>query len=781
MNAPTINAARFIGQRLPRKEDARLLTGRGTYVDDIVLPGMLHAAFHRSRIACGKIISIDTGAARALPGVRAIFTARDFEKLSPKLKNGHPVPNMPAHIIDVLATDRVLYVGDPIVLVVADNRYIAEDAAALITVEYEEAAPVLTREQAMAGSPIHAALENNIAAVFALPDDPEIEEILSGAPHLVTTTIKHQRIAHSSMETRGVVVSKNGEGELTVYIGCQSPKSAARYIADILPLGDASIRVISKDVGGAFGQKSRPWREEVAVIAAGLLLARPIKWTEDRVENLTAANQAREQECTLQAAFDDTGKLLASRAVYAQNNGAYPHFPDANMAAMMFVWAPYKQPKFGFKAEGFYSNTTGLAAYRGPWAIESLARETLLDLAARQMRMDPIALRRKNLITAADLPHTTQIGMVLEDVTPSECLDRLLTKIDVAAFRAEQARARAQGRHLGLGIAVYIEPTAASQFPPMATEIAVVRVEPNGRVTAALGTHSQGQGTQTTMAQIVADRLGVPYESVTVIEDSSTDAGYGAGAGGSRQAVAGGGAAVKASEKLLEKVKLVAAHLLNANPDAVRVDNGTIRVEGAPEMTRSLREIAEVAYGEPWRLPPGVEPGLEAQHRYHGLPITFASAAHACIVEVDAETGFVKILRWICSEDCGVVINPGIVEGQIAGGIAQAIGMVLLENMQFDAQGNPLAITFKDYQLPAITDVPEFEYTHIVTPAKGAGGFRGVGEGGAIIGPPTLVNAIADALAPFGALNPLDLPLTPPKILKLIEQGRTVTDADLRE
>jgi carbon-monoxide dehydrogenase large subunit len=294
-------------------------------------------------------------------------------------------------------------------------------------------------------------------------------------------------------------------------------------------------------------------------------------------------------------------------------------------------------------------------------------------------------------------------------------------------------------------------------------------------VTAALGTHSQGQGTQTTMAQIVADRLGVPFEHVSVLEESSTETGYGAGASGSRQAVAGGGAAVRAAEKLLEKVKQVAAHLLNANPDAVRVENGMIHIEGAPEMTRSLREIAEVAYGEPGRLPKEVEPGLEAQHRYYAPPITFASAAHACIVEVDAETGFVKILRWVCSEDCGVVINPGIVEGQIAGGIAQAIGMVLLENMQFDEHGNPLAVTFKDYLLPTTSDVPEFEYTHIVTPSKSAGGFRGVGEGGAIIGPPTLINAIHDALAPFG-VTCLDLPLTPPKLLRLIERARQANE-----
>jgi carbon-monoxide dehydrogenase large subunit len=771
MSSSVLTGARFIGQRLPRKEDARLLTGRGTFVDDVVLPGLLHAAFHRSPLAHARIKAIDIAAARAVPGVWAVYTSADLARLEPRLKSGHPVDRMPGRFIDIMATDRVLYVGDPIVLVIAETRHIAEDAAALVVVDYEELAPVLTREQAANSPPIHADLDDNIAAIAASPEDPEIERILASAPHVVRCTIRHQRVAHSSMETRGVVVSKNGEGEVTIHIGCQSPKVAARYLSNILPLEETSIRVISKDVGGAFGQKSRPWREEVSVIAAGLLLGRPIKWIEDRLENLTAANQAREQHCTLRAAFDADGKLLASHAEYALNNGAYPHFPDANMAAMMFVWAPYKMPRFGFRAQGFYSNTVGLCAYRGPWAMESLARETLLDIAAGQMDMDPIELRRKNLVTAADLPHTTHAGMVLEDVTPAECLEKLLKHIDLGAIQMEQAAAREEGRYLGLGIAAYIEPTATSQFPPSATEVAVVRIEPTGRVTASLGTHSQGQGTQTTMAQIIADRLGVPYEKVFLFEDSSTDSGYGAGSGGSRQAVAGGGAAIRASEKLLEKVKLVAAHLLNASPDAIRVENGMVHVEGAPEMTRSLRDIADIAYGEPARLPPGIEPGLEAQYRYHAPPITFASAAHACVVEVDIETGFVTIKRWVCSEDCGVVINPAIVEGQIAGGLAQAIGMVLLEEMEFDALGNPQSVTFKDYQLPTIADVPEFEYTHIVTPAKGAGGFRGVGEGGAIIGPPTLINAIHDALSPFG-VTCLDLPLTPSKLLKLIEEAR---------
>lgn len=771
MNSPPIAGARFIGQRLPRKEDARLLTGRGVFVDDVALPGMLHVAFVRSPVARGAIRGIDSAQALAIPGVWAVYTAQDLLRFNIELISTHLVTPPPGPKVHPLALGRVAYVGDPVALVVAESRHLAEDAAALVEVDYDIETPVVTLDDARTGAPVHPDFDSNLAAVMATPEDPEIDKILASAAHVVTRKIRHQRISHSPMETRGVVVAKQGDGELTVYIGCQGPQVVARWLSVAFDMPQTSIRVISKDVGGSFGLKAQPWREEVAVIAAGLLLGRPLKWIEDRLENFLSACQAREQECTVEAGFDAEGRLLAAKCDYAINNGAYPHYPDANTAAMMFLWAAYKAPRQAFRAQGFYSNTAGLCAYRGPWAIESLARETLLDAAARQMGVDPIELRRANLLTAADQPATLPIGLVLDDVTPAECLEKLLETIDVAAFRAEQTKARAEGRYLGLGVAAYIEPTATSAFAPFATELAQVRIEPTGRVTAVLGTHSQGQGTQTTMAQVVADRLGVPFEDVSVYEDDSSRGGYGGGSGGSRQAVAGGGAAVKATELLLDKVKRVAAHLLNASPDDVRLENGVVRVDGAPEMTRSLREIAEVAYNTPGRLPPDMEPGLEAQHRYHPPMITFSSAAHACFVEVDPDTGFVEIKRWVCSEDCGVVINPAIVEGQIAGGLAQAIGGVLLEEMHYDEQGNPTAVTFKDYKLPAISDLPDIEFTHIVTPSRSAGGFRGVGEGGAIIGPPTLVNAIADALAPFGEL-PLDLPLTPSKLMKLIVSGQ---------
>lgn len=770
--SPPVFGQRFVGRRMPRKEDARLLTGCGQFVDDVRLPGMRHAAFHRSPLARARILSIDVSQALALPGVHAVLTAADLAAVPLQMVSFFMQVPPPGTKTSPLADGRVAYVGDPVALVIADSRAIAEDAASLIEVEYQAGEdPVIGIAQARATPPIHPDMDSNVNAVLGEPEPPaEVAEIFASARHVVTGTVHHQRIAQAPMETRGLVVSKTGENELTIHLSCASPHVAARQLSLALGLPETNIRVIAKDVGGSFGQKTQLWREEFAVIAAGLILGRPLKWIEDRYEHLIAANQCREQECTLKLAFDAEARLLAASLDYALDNGAFPHYPDNTMGAAVFMWGAYRLPKFHFHLQGLHTNTVGLGGYRGPWAIETLARETVMDIAARQIGIDPVELRRRNLVTAADQPCTSVTGLPITDITPRECLDHLLEHVDVAAFRAEQAAARQEGRYLGLGIATYIEPTGSSGFSVLRSDMANLRIEPTGKVTAILSTHSQGHGTQTTNAQVIADHLGVAFEDVTVLEDDSSRGGFGPGAAGSRQAITGGGASIKAAEILVDKVRRIAAHVLNANPDDISILDGVVRVAGAEEMSRSLREIAQIAYDEPDRLPHGMEMGLEAQYRFRPPGVTWTSAAHACIVEVDAETGFVAIRRWVCSEDCGVLINPGVVEGQIAGGLAQAIGTVLLEHFHYDAQGNPTTATFKDYLLPTIFDVPDFEYLHLCTPSQSPGGFRGIGEGGAIIGPPTLVNAIADALSPFGAVC-TDLPLTPPKILRLIESG----------
>jgi carbon-monoxide dehydrogenase large subunit len=663
-----------------------------------------------------------------------------------------------------------------VALVIADSRAMAEDAAALIEIAIEQRDPVVTIQQAMTAAPIHSGTDSNVAAEIGDEElDDDLAAVLNQAALRIAQKVVHQRISQAPMETRGVVATCDGPDELTLYITCQSPHLVARWVSMALGLQQTAVRVIAKDVGGAFGWKNHPWKEECAVIVAALLFGRPLKWIEDRYEALTASNQCREAEMTLQAGFDSDGRLLGSHGIYDCNNGACPQGTDSNIAVHMFVWSAYKMPAYAFLSRGWYTNTNGLSAYRGPWAMESLVRETLLDKAARQLGMEPIALRRRNLVYKADQPTVTSMGIPLEDITPGECLDKLTDYFDVAAFRREQAEARKVGRYLGLGVATYIEPTgSAGSMSPMTGELAQVRIEPTGKVTALMSTHSQGHGTATTMAQCIADRLGVSYETVAVFEGDSSRGGFGPGAAGSRQGVIGGGAAIRAAELLADKVRHLAAHLYNASPEAITIADGMVHVAGAPEMSRSLGEIAEIAYAEPHRLPPGLESGLEAQFRYQPPPMTMTSAAHACVVEVDAETGFVKILRWISSEDCGTVINPAVVEGQISGGLAQAIGMVLLEDMPYDAHGTIMAATFKDYLMPSISDVPVFEFVHANTPSATIGGMRGVGEGGAIIGPPTLVNAIADALSPFGEIAELVLPLTPPRILDVIE-GRDIS------
>jgi aerobic carbon-monoxide dehydrogenase large subunit len=707
--------------------------------------------------------------------VHAVFTQKDLARFQVDMMSFFFIS--PGVEITPLANGRVAHVGEPVVLVIADTRHIAEDGASLVEIEYAEEDPIVTIADARQGSPVHPGTDNNVAAQMGDEEiDVDLEARLNEAPYLITHKVVHQRISQSPMETRGIVAVRDGTEELTLYVTCQSPHLVARWTSLALGLPQTAIRVIAKDVGGGFGLKNHPWKEEVSVILAALAFGRPLKWIEDRYENLIGANQAREAEMVLKVAFDAQGKLIASHGDYSCNNGAYPQLADCNIAVHMFLWAAYKMPAYAFLTRGWYTNTVGLAAYRGPWAMESLIRETALDVAARRIGLEPIEIRRRNLVTLKDQPTTSCMGIPCEDITPAECLETLLEEFDVAGFRKEQAAARKGGRYLGLGIATYVEPTgSAGSIGTMTGELAQVRIEPTGKVTAIMSTHSQGHGTATTMAQIVADRLGVAYEDVTVFEGDSSRGGFSPGAAGSRQGVIAGGAAIMASDKLAAKVKTLAAHLLGVRPAAIRIEEGMVHVDGAPDKARSLRSIAEIAYGEPDRLPLGFEAGLESQHRYQPPPMTLASAANACVVEVDAETGFVKILRWISAEDCGTAINPSVVEGQIAGGLAQAIGTVLLEEMAFDSRGNPTAATYKDYLLPTISDIPDFEFLHANTPSKSVGGMRGCGEGGAIIGPPTLVNAIADALAPFGEV-PVELPLTPTKLLSVIE-GRNLAVA----
>lgn len=760
-------AGRYVGQSVLRKENKRLLTGKGQYTDDVKLPGMLEVAFVRSSAAKARILEINTEAALEVPGVHAVLTAQDLAQLPYTFISLFTEPSQVKPQPHVVANDDVRYVGEPIALVIADTRYIAEDAANLVEVDLDFEDPVITCEQAKTGTVVHPEIGTNLSVEFASEDPSQFEVVRSKAAYVVKETMRQQRHAAVPMETRGLVANYDTREELTVWLSCQNPHQSANYIANSFQLPGHKIRVIADDVGGGFGQKVQIAREEMAVIAASVLLRKPLKWIEDRTENLTAAPHAREETIKVELAFDEGGIILGASIELEVNNGAFPAAPENGALIAQMFPGPYRMPELHFRVQSYYTNTSGRAPYRGPWMIESMARESVMDAAARQIGIDPVDLRKRNMIGAGDQPFTTASGMVYDAVTPGETLNLTLQKLDVEKFRAEQAAARKLNKFIGMGTSVYIEPTTMA-FGTYSSEVAHIRIEPSGKVVAAMSTHSQGHSTSTTKAQVIADELGVDLDDVAVLEGDSSRGGFGAGAGGSRQAVAGGGAAIKASAILKNKITAIAAHVLNASPEDISIENGNVVVAGVAEMTTPVRQIAEIAYFDPDRLPPDMEPGLEAHYRYKPPPVVFSNATHACVCEVDIETGIVKILRWIATEDCGVMINPAVVEGQVAGGIVQGIGGVLFEEITYDDYGNPTSATFKDYLMPLAPAVPKIEFCSIETPSNTPGGFKGVGEGGAIVAPAALINAIHDALAPFN-FKCFDLPLSPNRIVMQLE------------
>jgi len=763
------SAGRFVGQAVRRREDPRLLTGHGSYVDDVVVPGLLHAAFVRSDLAHARITRLDVDAARALPGVRAVFTAADVNgavaSMQPTMFQADPPP-MPCAPLRPLAETDVRFVGDPIALVVAESRYVAEDACELVEVDYDPLPAVIDAETAADHvGLVHPELGSNVAVQIASPPDPELDAIFESAPHVITETLVQHRHTNVPMETRGVVAQFTpATGDLDVWLSTQNPHEARQTCARALGIPEHHVRVRAGDVGGGFGQKFFTQRDELTVIAAAHHLGRAVKWIEDRRENLIAANHARADRVTVRLALDDDAHLLGVHLDHLEDCGAYPVGGTGGIGpfmAMLFP-GPYRVPKLGFRTTAVWTNTCGRGAYRGPWMMETVAREEILDLAARAVGVDPLELRRRNCIHADELPFTTAGGLVLDHVTPSETLEQAVDLIDYDAVRAEQAR-DGDGRLLGVGLGLYVEPTSMASGN-LGVETATVRVQPSGTVTVHLGTGSHGQSVETTMAQVVAEHLGVELDDVVVVQGDTATAPFGGGTGGSRTAVVAGGAARDASLAVRDKATRIAAHLLEAAPEDLEVEAGRVSVRGTPTRGVSLAEVARVALNAPLELPPDLAPGLDATVTYQAPPITWSNACHACTVAVDPATGVVEILRYVVSEDCGRMINPMVVEGQIAGGVAQGIGGVLYEHFVYDEDGNPLTTTFLDYLVPTSTEVPTIEFGHVETPSPTPGGHKGMGEGGAIGSPPCVFNAVADALARRGA-RLTDQPLSPSRIL----------------
>jgi aerobic carbon-monoxide dehydrogenase large subunit len=779
----TTTVGRYVGQSVKRREDPRLLTGHGRYVDDVQDAGTLHVAFVRSDVARGRITSLNVEAARALPGVEAVYTGDDLNPMiqqywlsmmGPRIEHGGQSPYPP---ISVLAPGDVRYVGDPIAVVIASSRYVAEDAAELVEVEIDPLSPVIGMRAAITSTElVHPETDSNVSQAMPMPEIPEIDALFANAPHVITRTFAGARATNVPMEPRGLTVHYDQyRNEMLIRAATQSVHELKAFAGRLTGMPESNVRVVADDVGGGFGQKMMVMREEAAVILAAFKLGgAPVKWIEDRRENLMASNQARSEEGDLTFAVDGEGHILAVKVNFFEEVGAYP--PSSGATATMAIGVftgPYKIPIIIPGCTAVYTNTVGKSAYRGPWALETIFREQMMDHVAREIGMDPIELRRINLVMPDDLPYTTATQMVLDKITPLETLEQVVDMLDVPAFRAEQARAKAEGKLLGLGIGGYVEPSAIA-FGVLNSDPAVMTMDVSGKVQVRLGTGSHGHSIETTIAQVVATHLGCDIDDVMVIQGDTATSPLGPGTGGSRTAVIAGGAAQTASLEMRDKLLRIAAQLLEASPDDLEVANSVVSVKGTPQAAIPFAQLAMTAHMAPAMLPQGMGPGLEVMARYQPpSEFTWSNATHGCIAEVDPETGVVTIKRYVVSEDCGQMINPMVVEGQIAGGVAQGIGGVLFEDMAYNAEGTPLATTFLDYLLPSAPEMPDFEYGHVESMSGTLGGYKGMGEGGAIASPPAVANAINDALAQIGVPALTRFPFGPSQILAAINAARS--------
>ena len=770
-------AARWIGKSVQRSEDRRLVTGRGQYVDDLNLPGMVHAHFVRSSVARGTITNLDVAEARELPGVLAVFTAAEINSPDHVFWQTMMGPDASYPPGRVLAGGDVRYVGEPVAVIVAESRYLAEDAAELVELDIDPLAPVLDMVAALSeeSDVVHPERPSNLSGE-ARADIPGLDERLDQAPHTFTETFRQHRYLCVPMETRGIVSTWDPwQEKLEITLSCQSVHETRLFYARMLGIPEIDIHVVMGDVGGSFGQKMFPEKEEHAVVIASRLIGgRPVKWIEDRAENLISGGHSREECLTMTVAVDDDGVLLAAKGHQIEDVGAFPRPGDgmAGGSALAMFPGPYRWSgpgSVGYLAQGAFTNTCGRTAYRGPWMMETTAREQMVDVVARKLGIDPLEMRRRNIISVADMPFTTPMQLQFDTVSPAETLEQAAELIGYDEFRKQQEKARTDGRLLGIGLSTYVEPQFG--FGILATEATTVRIEPSGKVNVYTSTGSHGQSLETTLAQIVADELGVAFDDVRIIQGDSARTPYGAGTGGSRSGAIASGAAHAAAATMREKVLAIGAHLLEASVDDVEMSDGVISVRGVAGAAVPLAQVAAVAYLNTDAMPPGVTPGLEVSERYKAPLFMFSNATHAVTVEVDRATGQVEILRYVVSEDCGNMINPMVVEGQIAGGVVQAVGGVFYEHLVYDEDGNPTATTFMDYLLPTATEAPDLEYGHVITPSNTPGGYKGLGEGGAICAPAALLNAVRDALAPLG-VSITEQPLSPDRVLRLINDAQ---------
>ena len=779
---------KLVGQRVKRREDPRLIQGRATYVDDIALVGMQHIVFKRSDVAHGRIQSIDTSAAEAMEGVEAVFTGAQIAEMLPPMPIGTPFPS-PEH--RAVAVDTVRFAGEPVAVVVARDRYVARDAAEAITVSYEMLPAVIDLEQAMTGKPaiVHADFPNNLAVALVpsgtgvsatgTVDDSAIDAAFAKAEVVISQKMMNQRLAPSAMEPRGVVAHfEPGKGTMTIWSSTQNPHILRTFIAALNGLGENQVRAIAPEVGGGFGAKINIYGEEYVASAVSKRLGVPVKWIEDRSEAFVATTHGRDILAFVDLAAKRDGTVLGLKLRLVADIGAYNMLLTAAIPTltMMMANATYNIPAIRATLTEVFTNKTPTDAYRGAGRPEATYFvERAMDMLARELKMDPGELRRKNFIRPDQFPFTTQVGAIYDSGNYENALNVALKAAEWDKLKAERDAARAQGRLVGLGLSMYVEVCGigpSASLPTGGWEHAQVTIERDGRISATTGASPHGQGNETTFAQMLADQFGVPFEHITILHGDTAIVKQGIGTFGSRSQAVGGVALHMAGTKVKTKMAKFAAALLEAHEDDLVFENGMISVKGAPASGKSFASVASYAY-IPVPLPPGLEPGLSDEAFFEPSNNTYPFGCHISMLEIDRQTGEPTLLRMVAVDDAGNLINPLIVEGQIHGGLAQGIGQAMIEEVVYDENGQLVTGTFMDYALPRAGDFPRFELTPAVTPTPvNPMGAKGVGEAGTLGSTPSIVAAAVDALSEFGVKH-IDMMLRPEKLWRIIQGGRS--------
>ncbi|MCE4611281.1 MAG: xanthine dehydrogenase family protein molybdopterin-binding subunit [Desulfurococcales archaeon] len=778
-------ARRYIGRKVKRKEDPRLLTGKGLYVDDIHLPGMLYAAFLRPPYAHARIKSIDTSRAEKIPGVVGVFTGEYFKDKVAPLMTAWNLTNADLKPVKwpVVAYDKVRFTGDIVAVVVAEDPYTAYDALEAIDVEYEPLPVVVDVEEAVKpGAPqLHDEAPGNVAFRWEFKGGRDFDEIAKEADLIVKQRLINQRLIPSAMETRGAVASYNpASGELTVWVTSQNPHVHRLIMAGVLGIPEHKLRVIAPDVGGGFGSKIPVYPGEVIVSRLAMDLGRPVKWVETRRENFLGTIHGRDHVDYVEVAAKKNGEVLGVRVRTLANLGAYISTAAPGVPTILFglmLSGPYKIKSVDVEVKGVLTNTTPVDAYRGAGRPEATyILERMMDMVARKLGMDPADVRRVNLIEKA--PYTAVTGLLYDSGRYKEVFEKALKIAEYYKWREAQSIERKKGRLIGIGISSYIEMCGlapsriarATGFGLGLWESVLVRVHPTGKVSVYTGSHPHGQGEETSFAQIVAEELGIPIEDVEIVHGDTAQTPFGMGTYGSRTTPVGGGAIYRAVQRVKEKAKKIAAGLLEAREEDIEFSEGKFYVKGHPEKSVTFQDVALAAYTAD-KLPEGVEPGLEAIAFYDPENFTFPYGTHVAVVEVDPDTFKVKILRYVAVDDAGVIINPLLAEGQVHGGVVQGIAQALYEYAVYDEQGNLLTAGFNDYMIPTALDVPNIESHFEETPAPhNPLGAKGIGETGTIASTAAVVNAVLDALAHLGVEH-IDMPLTPYKIWKALKDA----------